>query len=314
MRELHPDTKLHYVNVFDTSSLLYRELYELYNIDCPWTSVISLLDFLEKWRDLDEHDFVILWGSNPDLLEICKKRRFKIVLRYGEQVAPLIDGIPVHVRTLYERMLATLHLCDGVFVHSRFAVECLKSYKNVYFTPIGYRKEIYGEPDFDIEKKYDILFLGGVPSDPTNRRARYLPILSQKLGKRFHRMGGAYSTDRQRYYNSSKCVFHLSQSTQGAFESMRLWQSIGTSAVMIWEPKDCHPAEKDKHYIEVPWMTDNNIDEVINIIRTIPDRIDLNEIAKCAHIELSEYSPLKCIENYVIPASKLILGEQWPNM
>jgi hypothetical protein len=135
------------------------------------------------------------------------------------------------------------------------------------------------------------------------KRTRLLPVLKDKLKHKLHIIPGTYGLQRRSFLDQSKAVLQLPQVSKCAFPTMRIWQSIAASAVMLLEPTDAYPARPGVHYIEIPELTENTVEEVAAAIDAALRRSDLRKIAQKAYTDLSQMSILDCFEKYVIPAS-----------
>jgi hypothetical protein len=195
---------------------------------------------------------------------------------------------------------------DGIFVHSQFARDLIRRHiQNTFFTPIGFEKRVFGEPAY-AGKLYDVVWYGSYNVAAPGKRALVHQI-ARKLKCKFHDISGAFLSDRQKLLNKSRLILHIQYYKGTSFTSMRLWQAVGSSAVMLIEPMDTFPAEPGKHYIQIPEINEDNIPQIAAAIDKAAARSDLIDIARKAYGDLSQYTYRRCMEEYVIPASKQIV-------
>jgi len=85
---------------------------------------------------------------------------------------------------------------------------------------------------------------------------------------------------------------------------MRLWQSIASSAALISERRDAWPAVPGKHYVSIEPATKTNLRRFLSELDYVLNHYPLEDMAKLAHEELSLYTIDRCMEEYVVPATK----------
>jgi len=294
---LHPGTGLHYVNVINGESLAFHDYYLAYNIlsdKIPWMSVVTPTELPNSEYIMNEKCLLIFWHREQDL----PHKRARTAARYTEGIGRnLLSG---HQEGL-NRFIDRIKTYDFVLAHTPQAVGFLKQFSsNVFLAPVGYCHEIFGEPEFNMTKKYDVIFYGGIVG-----KRNLLKQLSEATEHDIYMIPGTYGEGRHKLLQQSRAVLHIPQIDDCVFPTMRIWQSIASSAMMLLEPVDAYPAIPGAHYIEIPRLAEDTIDEVAKAIDMILYRSDLHEIARKAYADLSEMTVQKCFEEYVIPASAL---------
>lgn len=304
---MHPDTGMHYVHVVPDHLVFWdvRQCYTAAAKRVKWMSVITIKQYqqLQKnkrsyyWRD--RRYAYILWTNWSGCVDLPASRKAKVVMHYSEMIGPtdrLFDAQRRHM----DKLFADADKYDAVFAHTRFGAQFLKrSIEHVYFAPIGY-DVIMGQPRYDVKKLYDIVFYGTCPLDQYDKRTSILPVLRQKLKCKLH-LPTAYGTSRTKLLNKSYLLLDIPHADGCSFGTMRLWQTIASSAVLLVEPMDTWPGIPNEHYIQLPVVNLQTIDSVAEFIDETIRRNDLQQIAKHAHKELSRFTPERCMQEFVIP-------------
>lgn len=291
------DAKL--INVLHDSPT-YSEIIACYKHDSilnPWIRCIMVDEFLQlvanesSYFYTDQKAIFVLWANN---IILDKPRKSRVVMRYCELVG---NDIPIEHIKMLEKVRQIHNGYDAIVTHSNASANFLISYLNrhVFTIPIGYNGDVMGRPNFTSNKNYDVVFYGGVRRE--NRRVAILPKLAELLRHRFNYNTTKYWPYRQPFLDSSRAILHLSQIKGGMFETMRLWQAIASSAVLFIEPKDTFPAIPNKHFIEIPFITIDNVVEISGLIQYHLDNTDLLAISKQAHNDLSKYTTFKCLND-----------------
>jgi hypothetical protein len=299
--DFHPKTGLHYINVINNENLAYLDYHAAYaamSQRVPWVSVITPREFVEQRKTLrymnDDRFMYILWHTMPQMIDPPSERGARLAHRYTELIGDF-DGLLNHRKALSE-FTNKIHYYDLVFVHNNYAKDYFKKYtSNVHIAPLGYDRDVLGSPNFEAEKEHDMVFYGGVIG-----KRKLLVDLRDKMARELYLMPGNYGLDRHKVLNRSKAVVHTQQVDKSAFATMRLWQTIASSAAMLLEPIDAFPAVPGRHYVEIPSITAGNIDTVAGTVDDILENTDLLAIAKRAHEELAHMTVRYCFEKFVV--------------
>lgn len=313
---VNQQTGFHYIHVFFHNDATYSEIYESYLEETnhtPWMSVITIDQF--RLCKLDKNSpyhtnpscVYILWI--PEQVDPPEQRKSKIMTRFNESIGHISQQHLCHTVPWEQSFpgaqcnvgLELLHKneADILLSTTKFGAEYLRNMGlNAHFAPIGYNPTIMGIPDFTKKKDFGLVYYGG--SNPGDRRQTLLPKLMDKLC--ITDISGNYGLQRQKILDRSKAVLHISQAENGSFESMRLWHAIASSAVLFAEEKETYPAIPNRHYIQIPKLSLDNLSMVVELIQQ-KMQSDLSDIAKLAHQELSTYTIRYCMDNYIVPLS-----------
>ena len=289
--EYNPETNFHYLHVIN-DNLVFRDVYLSYKnaaARIPWMSVITQDEFRQicsqprhgVWSD--KRIYLILW--HDDLCLIPNTNHCKVAIHYCEMVGD-VRAFPPQQK-IFDKFLAYISKYEFVMVHTKFAEEYLRKYcPRIYYVPIGFDPQVYGIPDFNIKKTRDMVFFG---SD-VGKRLEIVP----KLQETFSSLRiNVFGMERQNLMQTAKLNLIIPWCEVGSFAPMRMWQSMGTSAVMVIEPTDTYPAIPDRHYIQIPKYA-GDLSESIKAIKRALDT-DLLKIARTAFEELSVITVDKCI-------------------
>ena len=284
--EYHPKTKKHYIHVIEPVPTFLDVLgsYRRLSQKCKWMSVIHQERYKEHFAEYDKADnVIILWHDQ----EIPKTRKAKIVIHYSEMVGK-IETFDCQ-RTMLNKFINRINNYDAILVHSLMAKDYLKKYKQeVEYIPIGYDHKIYGKPNFEVKKEYDLLFYGS----PVGRRIEVINYLKDHFRDRLHTTS-LFGEKRQEILNKSRINLMIPWSKNCSLTSMRLIQSIGSSAAFLTEKHDTYPAIANEHYIEITDFDNKSksIDEIEQALKQ-----DVSKIAAKAHADLSKVTTLRCMD------------------
>jgi hypothetical protein len=300
---LHPTAGRHYVHVFPSDQFLWeiRDCYLSAARRIPWMSVDNLPYWNVHRPEWDEPErIVIFWGCIPEY--IPSHRKAAAVLRYTESV-----GIPEGLNSVQNSIVERFSYCPDRFDlllggTSTVANFWAGKYRETAFAPIGYEPAILGRPHWPT-KTTDIAFRGNA----IGRRNWILGKLRKSFPKLLwiHSFGLARKVELDR----SKIDLYVGHSDEPSFPGMRLWQGIASSAALVTEPRDAFPAVAGRHYLEIPSADPDMFGYFVESIRDIlKDEKTLERIAKTAHIELSAYTIDRCMEEFVVPATRGLHG------
>ena len=302
----HVDSGLHYTHVVRDCPA-YKDVVQCLKrlaAQHSWNSVVSFdqLDVIKGSSAFqDEHRMFILWGTIEHAgPAISANRRCKLAIQYLETIGNP-EWLSPNQRAVLGPFLDRARQFDLVFAQTPEAVEWLQNRvgAKARLAPVGYDPQVMGRPDFEAEKTGDLAFYGAVM-----QRREILRHLQPYLRHELSDISGVYGMQRQHRLNESRAILQVHHTRADcSFASFRIWQAIGTSAVLLMEPIDAWPAVPGRHYLEFPPLSTDNLMEAAGAIDAILDRSDLLDVARLAHEELSVYTPAFCMERFVVPAS-----------
>jgi hypothetical protein len=306
--QLH-ETGYHYVSVLMDNDRVFNEIFHGYqeiSNRLSWHSALSLSAFNDSIRSnapliRDPQVCFIVWHDIAELFKQYQKPAGPFILRYCEVIGN--DVWPAQQLNI-TRLLKNAKIYDGIIVHTDFARQFLinNGFK-VGKSPIGYNYRTMGIPDSTL-KEFDIIFYGShvVDKNGKNRRAEIITKLRKYLRLNLVDISGAFWPHRNELLNRAKAVLILHQiDTPHSFPTMRLWQSIASSAGMIIEQAETWPMEAGKHYLQIPIISSNNVKEVSQIIEQHITIGMSSKFASDVHRELSHFTYEYCLENFAIP-------------
>lgn len=302
---LHPTAGRRYVHVFPSDPFLseIRDCYRSAARRLPWMVVHDLAAWSSSREDWQDPELVVIfWGCLPTGV-IPERRRSALVARYTESVG-LPEGLNAVQRQIVERYTADADVPDLLLGGTPTVADFWSGkHRATAFAPIGYEPEILGRPDWTTPKTIDFAFRGTLIG-------RRLYIL-KKLQKSFPRLGSIHSFGLERKFQLDRALIdlYIGHSSDLSFPGMRLWQGIASSAALVTEPRDAWPAVAGRHYIEVPEVDPDLFGFFVeNLRELLQDTAALRSIAETAHKELSVYTVDRCMEGFVVPATKGLRG------
>lgn len=291
-----------YIHVFPRSAV-FDELKAAYgsaSSRMPWMSVESLEDWgpdperLEWWAP---ENVLIFWGLLP--AHVPANRTASFVFRFTESVgdpellsAGQLESMVSFVTRAKEPDLV---LCGNATIADYWSCLCRK----VAVAPIGYEKSVFGEPDWGVEKCFDVSFRGS----HVERRTWLMEAIRTKFEDKFLWIK-SFGLERQKMLNQCRVDLYLGHCQDYSFPGMRLWQNIASSAALVSERRDAWPAIPGKHYVSVEPATKTNIKRFLSELEYTISHYPLAEMAKTAHQELSLFTIDRCMEEFVIPATR----------
>lgn len=111
------------------------------------------------------------------------------------------------------------------------------SYKQIYFMPISYHKEL-GKSYSDIEESYDVLFYG---DDKNPRRQKFLETISKKFKLKI--INDSYKDELYQELSKAKIVVNIHYYENALLETTRLYESLSLNRLVISED-----AQDSKYY------------------------------------------------------------------
>lgn len=303
--QLHPTAGRRYVHVFPNDPFL-SEIGDCYRSAArrmPWMAVedVSLwTPYREEWQDPEL--VVIFWGVLPD--SIPKVRRAAVALRYTESVGDASGLNPVQ-HEIIERFTAVASIPDLLIGGTSTVADFWSGkYRASAFAPIGYESDALGRPDWTAKKTSDLAFRG-------NYLGRRVWIL-KKLRRQFPRLRWIHSfgLNRKAELDLSLLDLYIGHSDEPSFPGMRLWQGIASSATLVTEPRDAWPAVAGRHYIEIPAAVPDVFEVFVESLKSVLKLGEgsLRSVSMTAHAELSVYTIERCMEEFVVPATKGLRG------
>lgn len=278
MDDLHPKTRKRYFHVVEPTPT-FLDVYGSYrrlSSELKWLNVINPQAFRELTYELkDEKNVYILWHDQ----KVPPDRKCKIVIHYSEMVGDI--GTFDAQKDMLKTFIDKINTYDAILVHSLTAKDYLKQYaKNVEYIPIGYDQNVYGKPNFDTPKEYEMVFYGS----PVGRRIEIVKYLQSHFKDKLHTTS-LFGKERQELLNKTRINLMIPWAKSCSFTSMRLYQSIGSSATLLTEKHETYPAEAGKHYVQI-----EDFDDQKKTIEQIEEALskDLTSISKQAHEDLSK--------------------------
>jgi len=276
---VHPDTGYHYIHVI-SDCMSFGDVYRSYkNLaqELPYITTISLREFRDNPTGLlnDPNNVIITW--HDDRL-ITRDRKCKAIIRYSEMITEN-ENIG-HQKELLDDYKTNIDNYDYTFVHSKAAEKHIKTITNkVAYLPVGYDPLVYGTPDYNTPKKFDLIAFGS----NLGRRIQINENLKKHFGDRFLEIS-CWDKDRKELLEQSRINLIIPWCRNPSFPAFRMLQSVGTSAAMLTEKTNSHPAKPNKHIIQITDFDDEALtnQEIENALTK-----DLINISKQAHKDLT---------------------------
>jgi hypothetical protein len=210
-----------------------------------------------------------------------------------------------HVEAL-DRFRQLVWQFDVVFGHTPWmANQMTKFGANGEVFPAGWSPSAMGVPRWAAPKHTDLAYYGSM----TGRRNLLVPYLASRFGDRYRDLTGSFGRSLIGSLEQSKASLYIAHSSVQSFSTWRTWQTICTSTAMILEGNnlDVWPMTSD-HYLSLPELDVQNVDEAINQIRKWLSEVDLLGYAKKLHNDVGpSFTVDRCVEDYLIPASVRML-------
>jgi hypothetical protein len=298
---LHPESGRRYILIFPEGQF-YQEIASWYrsaSVRLPWMSVQDLSGWsLERPEWQDPETVLVFWGRFP--ASVPEPRRAGLVYRFSESVGQ-VEGLVAYQQELLREFTQIAIVPDLVLVGSPTVADFWKPFvRAVAVAPVGYEPACVGFPDWGVSKKFDLTFRG-------NQIGRRIPIFKQ-LRKSYRSMlleFHAFGLDRKVKMDECRIDLYVGHSEEPSFPGSRLWATIASSAALVTEPRDAWPAVRGRHYIEIPSF-DSDMPEffIESLDALIAHPRILEGIARTAHNELSLYTIDRCMNEFVVPATK----------
>lgn len=296
----HPGTGRRYIHIFPSAPFL-QEIRNCYEYACrrlPWMDV----DDLDGWSTERPEWFIpelvlVFWALLPDRAPADRTAAY--AFRYTESAGDPELLAETQVAAMgqfaFRASEPDIVLCGNPVIADYWSRLC----RAVAVVPSGYEREILGVPNWEAPKSSDLVFYG---SD-IGRRSWILGAVSEKFGNGFVRIGD-YGFKRKRSLDSSRANLYIGHSSDYAFPGTRLWHAISSSAVLISERRDAWPAIPGRHYIELEPARLERPGTFAGQLTEVLDQEPLEEVARTAHEELSLYTIDRCMEEFLVPATK----------
>jgi hypothetical protein len=240
---------------------------------------------------------LIFWALLPD--QVPAKRTAAYAFRYTESAGDSELLAETQVAAMMQFAFRASEPDIVFFGNPVIADYWSRLCRAVAICPSGYEREVLGIPNWEAPKSQDLTFYG---SD-IGRRPWILEAVSRKFGNRFLRMGD-YGFRRKRHLDASRADLYVGHSSDYAFPGTRLWHAIASSAALISERRDAWPAIPGRHYVELEPADIGNPEVFIGQLAEVLDHQPLKQIARTAHEELSLYTVDRCMEEFLVPATK----------
>lgn len=301
---VHPTARRRYIHIFPRSAVFEetQASYRSASARMPWMSV----DDLEWWHPWRAEWFLseivlIFWGLLPD--EIPADRKAAVVFRFTESVGDpelLTKGQADSMRAFALRAREPdLMIAGSPVIADYWSRMC----RRISVAPSGYEAAVSGTPDWSVEKKHLVSFRGS----HVDRRIWIVQMLQETFDKEFLWIK-AFGNDRKRNLDLCKADLYLGHSEDYGFPGTRLWHAIASSAALITERRDAWPAVANRHYVTIESASQANVRRFVNELREILLHYPLEQLARTAHEELSQYTIDRCMEDFVVPATKGLGG------
>lgn len=309
----HPVTGLHYYHVVPPTWGAFIDVHASYtdfSSRTSWSSIISPDEFLGlKLGSLyqDERSFFVLWDHMLSAGPIDQRKAI-VVPVYSEAIGLSTKMLPSHCDVLDKFRLFSEGY-DAIFAHTPWMASTLAAItgrSEAFVLPLGWNPNVSGLPRFDGPKHRDLTFHGSI----AGRRRMILPFLTEKLGTRLTMLSGTFGRALLGALDTARGALYVAHSEVESFSTWRIWQVVSTSCALVAEPGDCWPMT-DNHYVKIPFVTMENIDDVTRELEHIVRNIPLVEFAKLLHKDLGpEYTVDQCVDRFLVPASETILGKK----
>jgi len=299
----HHETNYHYIHVIsDCPSFIdVHKSYKNLAAAKPYLTTLSLNDFRQRINRTggqeihllnDPQNVFIIWHDDI----VTRDRKCKIIIRYSEMVSDLKNlGHQKEILYNFENRITDY---DFTLVHSKSAEKHFKRITNkVSYLPIGFDERVYGKPDYNSYKQYDLLHFGSY----VGRRIKIIEYLKKHFGDRFLDLP-CWDDERRDLLNRSKINLIIPWCKDASFAAFRMLHTLGTSAAMLTEKTDTHPAEEGKHILHI-----TDFDDEMTTIKEIEHALtlDLQSLSKQANSDLAKITTDHSM-NHIIELSKTL--------
>jgi hypothetical protein len=307
--EPHPVTGVRIVVVIPDSVALseVRASYSRLAETRPWLSLLDERDFFELQSHTDwsaDDLFVLSWGLVVPGRDAT--RRAKIGVVYSEAIGEPSSMLPQH-RADLRKLEALACSYSLVLGHTPWmAAQLGRTGLPDAVLPLGWDPSM-GQPDFQQEKRLPAVFYGSM----VGKRLWSVPAMQRALGDWFHDRSGWFGPRLTAELNHASTVLYLAHSDVGSFSTWRAWQAVSSSAVLVAEPGDTWPFEAERHFVPLPRLTPENIDEAAHIIlKAVEDRKGSAERAQRAHEEVAlKWTTERIVDETLVDlATRMIRG------
>lgn len=295
----HPKTGLHYAFVFPRYPA-FSEIQSCYAAAADrvgWMSSLPAerLSSLERDSVPGGRLLVIFW-NRP--ISGWNRGRSLMGIRFTETVARPEAAPPWQQAGLRE-LLDNVSSYDVLVVNTPTAFDLFRGVPpRLVLSPIGYDRSVMGIPDWSRPKEFDMVMYGTA----IGRREWLVPMISERFGKRFKDVSGLWGLERKETLDRSRAVLYVNHWATESFATSRLWQAAASSAALITERGDAWPALEKEHYLPLPW---GNREDPEVFLKAVEDALllPLDDVARKAYQHLSQFTPERCVEDFIVPAT-----------
>jgi hypothetical protein len=138
----------------------------------------------------------------------------------------------------------------------------------------------------------------------------FLPYLQSPgaLSDQIENVTGRFGRGLLGALDTARASLYIAHSTVESFSTWRLWQVASTSAALVAEPGDAWPFVKDEHFIQIPYLTSENVQGVVEELKALADQHErLSAVATQAHELAQQYSVDAVEDDWVVPAIEGII-------
>ncbi len=297
----HPQTGFRYFMALPRGGS-YIELWQIYARAArrlPWLNVIDR-DILNQWNTdssffNDSDNFVVCWDF-ASVLPPKRERQASYFSVFFEAFDEDFQKLDVLHREHWARCVALASSFDGLFCHTPWMAESVSAAMGLpgYVLPIGWEEGFHDLTSRSWKYFYAGSFIG--------KRTWAVPQLSAYLRDELLHITSIYGEEFRNELSKSLGFLNVFHSDVRSFSTWRIWQALSTGCVLVSEPGDSWPLVSEDHYLKLPTLIPENVDDVGRILKETSREI-LIQKAEAAREGLQDYTVDKCIENFLVPAS-----------
>jgi hypothetical protein len=304
----HPTTGRRYHQIFPWPTDIYcdwREAYARLSVQAPWVSDHEEGELPKLLAECGPEDVLVLWHDllGPEASQATT--RANLFLYWPETVGSGV-GMTVHQTDMLRGLVSSrAKLYRGVLFYDPTSRDYLSGVLPVPsgVSPAGYDPVVMGLPDWDRPKKTDVALYGAF----TGIREWIIPDLRARLDGRLDEFSGIHKKARAQRLCDSRAVIIVPHSP-GSFPQWRLWHAVASSAALLAPWPSAWPGENGKHYIELPFPDPARPWPFVDAVTAALGRMDLADIARRAHADLSKITVEKAFEEWTVPEIERMLA------